>query len=428
MDGYLPAIKTALVLLLLASFGIDFNNMAHGGAIDLRNRVTGIRLLEHGIDPYFYKWDILQPPEYCDPYNNPAMKVSKTTATPALLMLHLFLAPLPYRLAEISWFLLQWILLLATVWLWLRFCETPRQRWLLIAFVTAFTYTASWRLHAERGQSYVLLLFLFAVWLMATRSANWGNHIVTGLVAGFVATLRPPFALLIPFLALHRRGQLAGAGIGALLGLGLPLPMSASCWSDYYSAMQTYSDYYRAHSEPSPPQREFPPRIEGVPTDILANYVSIPYADFSMHAFLRWLGALSFPAEPVELALVAPFGLWLWLSRGERAEKLLAGMAAWLFLADFFLPAYRNSYVDVLIINLAGLGLISSAKFPVELWPCLPALPVGWAVYLLAVPSTPAWIINLPAFLFTTGAIFFLFFSSISVKPARASAAIRERK
>src|SRR5580658_400762 len=132
MNGYLPAVgKTALVLFLLASFGLDFNNMGHGGAIDLRNRSTGIRLLEHGIDPYFYKWDISQPAEYCDPYNNPAMKVSKTTATPALLMLHLPLAPLPYRLAEIAWFLLQWILLLGTVWLWLRLCATPRRRWLL---------------------------------------------------------------------------------------------------------------------------------------------------------------------------------------------------------------------------------------------------------------------------------------------------------
>jgi len=429
MKGHLPTIGAiSLVLLLLASFGLDFNNMANGGAIDLRNRITGVRLLEHGIDPYFYKWDISQPEEYCDPYNNPLMKVSKTTATPALLMLHLPLAPLPYRLAEIAWLLLQWALLLGTAWLWFRLCETPRPRWLLAAFVTGFAYTASWRLHAERGQAYVLLLFLLAIWLTATRDAKWGNRFATGLLAGLLATLRPPFLLLIPFLALHRRGQLAGAAVGALLGAGLPLLMSPSSWSDYFSAIQAYSTYYRTGIEPNPPLHDFPPRIEGVPTDILANYVSIPYADFSMHALLRWLGAAPFPAEPVVLAMAVPFGLWLWLSRHERAEKLLPGVAAWLFLADFFLPAYRNNYADVLIINLVGLGLISGGKLPAALWPCFLALPAGWTIYLLAAPSTPAWVINLPTLLFTMGAILLLFLSTIGVKPGKVPATNRERK
>src|SRR5271168_3624316 len=99
--------RVVLGLLLLISFGIDFNNVAEGGAIDLRNRITGIRLLEHNVDPYHYKWQEPEPPDYCDPYNNPLLKVSKTTATPALLLLHLPLAALPYRLAQFLWFFLQ---------------------------------------------------------------------------------------------------------------------------------------------------------------------------------------------------------------------------------------------------------------------------------------------------------------------------------
>ena len=44
-------------------------------------------------------------------------------------------------------------------------------------FVTGFTYTAAWRLHAERGQAYVLLAFLFACWLTVTLDPNGDGSI-----------------------------------------------------------------------------------------------------------------------------------------------------------------------------------------------------------------------------------------------------------
>jgi hypothetical protein len=224
MKGMLPTMGwVAVGLALLVSFGVDFANTAQGGAIDLRNRITGVRLLEHGIDAYHYKWREGEPPEYGDVYNNPKLPVSKTTATPALLMLHLPLAALPYRPAQFLWLFLQWLLLLGTGWLWLHACATSRQRWLVVLFLVGFTFTAAWRLHAERGQAYVLLAFFFAWWLTATLNPKRGNGFVAGLIAGFLVALRPPFVLLAPFLALHRRGQLPGAVVGLLLGFGLPM-------------------------------------------------------------------------------------------------------------------------------------------------------------------------------------------------------------
>src|ERR1700722_13331800 len=119
MKGIASAIGWVILgLLLLVSFGLDVLNVTQGGAIDLRNRITGIRLLAHHIDPYHYKWQEPQPPEYCDPYSNPLLPVSKTPAPPTLLLLHLSLAVLPYRIAQFLWFLLQWSLLLGTAWLW----------------------------------------------------------------------------------------------------------------------------------------------------------------------------------------------------------------------------------------------------------------------------------------------------------------------
>ena len=333
--------------------------------------------------------------------------MSKTTATPALLMLHLPLAMLPYRLAQFLWFFAQWLLLLGTGWLWLRACTTSRQRLLVAVFVTGFTYTAAWRLHAERGQAYVLLAFLFAWWLAATLDPKRGNGFLAGLIAGFLVALRPPFVLLAPFLALYRRGQLAGAAVGVLLGFGLPLAINTASWSDYFSAMQTHSELYRNAIDPAPGPQSYPPTIEGIPTDILAKYVAIPYADFSVHALLRWLGFAPFPALPLLVVVAVPFVVWLGLARGQPMERLLPGLAAWFFLADFFLPAYRDSYNDVLILNVVCLGFIATNQFPWAAWPCILALPVGWAIYALA--PEQSGLINLPTALFAVGTALFLF-------------------
>jgi hypothetical protein len=408
MKGMLPILGWVMVGIALAvSFGVDFANTAQGGAIDLRNRITGLRLLEAGIDAYHYKWHVGEPEEYCDVYNNPKLPVSKTTATPALLMLHLPLAAMPYRVAQFCWFFAQWLLLLGIGGLWLRAGKTPWQRWCVALAVTGFTYTAAWRLHAERGQAYVLLAFLFAGWAAATLDPKRGNGFLAGCVAGFLVALRPPFVLLVPFLALHRRGQLAGVAVGLLLGIGLPLLIQPEGWSDYFAAMQTHSELYRNDFDPRPGPQIYPPTVEGIPTDTLGNYVAIPYADFSMHALLRWLGFAPFPALPLLIAVTVPFAFWLWLSRGQPAERLLPGLAAWFFLVDLFLPAYRDSYNDVFILNVAALGIVLAAKFPWAAWPGVAALPVGWAVYAFA--PDQVWLINLPAALLTLSAILFLF-------------------
>jgi hypothetical protein len=404
MKGMLPMMGWVLVgLALLVSFGVDFANTAQGGAIDLRNRITGLRLLEHGMDAYRYKWREGESPEFCDVYNNPNLPVSKTTATPALLMLHLPLAALPYRLAQFLWLFAQWLLLLGTGWLWLRACAIPWRRLAMGVFLAGFTYTAAWRLHAERGQAYVVPAFLFAWWLTATLDAKRGNGFTGGLIAGFLIALRPPFALLAPFLALHRRGQLAGMAAGVLLGFGLPLLMNAASWGDYFSAMQTHSEVYRNGVDVRPGEQRYPAVIEGTSTYVLGNYAVIPYADFSVFAFLRGLGFAPFPAWPLFFAVAIPFGFWLWLSRQQPAEQLLPGLAAWFFVGDLFLPAYRNSYNDVLILDVALAGLVVAKKFPWAAWPCAVALPLGWAVYGFA--PEEVWLINLPTALFTLGAV-----------------------
>jgi hypothetical protein len=174
--------------------------------------------------------------------------------------------------------------------------------------------------------------------------------------------------------------------------------------------MQVHSELYRNGIDPAPGPHRYPPTIEGIPTDVVAGYAAIPYADFSVCALLNalgleqsWLGDEAVPAWPALLALALLFALWFWWVREGTAEALLPGFAAWLFLADFFLPAYRDSYNDVLILNVVALGVIGGQEIPWSLWPCALALPAGWAVDVFA--PVQAWLIDVPTALFTAGAV-----------------------
>jgi hypothetical protein len=404
----------AVALVLLVSFGIDWVNTTRGGAIDLRNRVTGVRLLEAGIDPYHYKWQADGPEEYCDVYNNPKLPVSKTTATPALLMAQAPFAIFPYRVGQFLWLIAQWLLLLGTGWLWKRKCPRGWMRFWVVAAVAGFTYTAAWRLHAERGQAYVLLGFLLAGWLTLTLDPKRGNGLWAGCLAGLLAALRPPFLLLLPFMAFRRRGQLVGAVAGLALGLGLPLLVNSGGWNAYFSAMQTHSELYRNDIDPRPGPQSYPATIEGTPTDTVGNYVAIPYADFSIFALLRSLGFAPFPDFPLLIAVSVAYGCWLWLARKEPFERLVPALAAWCFIADLFLPAYRDSYNDVLILSVVFAGFVAAKSFPWTAWPSAVALPIGLAIYLFSPEQT--WLINLPTMLFTLTALGSIFSFAVRVR------------
>ena len=408
---------TLLGLAFLASFYLDFANTAQGGAIDLRNRITGVRLLENHMDAFHYKWHLGDPDVFCDLRNNPKLPVSRTTVTPTLLLVHAPEALLPARLGQFLWFLFQWTMLAGTGWIWLRACTAPWQRWLVALFVVGFTYTAAWRLHAERGQSYVVLTFFFAWWLRRTLDPKTSDGFFAGFLAGLVVALRPPFGLLLPFLALHRRGQLLGAGVALALGVGAPMLLHPATWTEYNTAMRTHAEEYIHGVYIKPGEREFPPTLEGVPTDIMGHYVdTIPFGQFSVHGLLLRLHVEPVPEAKVllgkillfgaMLAVAVPYVIWLWWSRQMPFAYLAVGMAAWYFLIDLFLPDYRGCYDDVFAINVVAAALITATKIPWAVWPCLAVLPAGWLVYAFEIDRP--WLINLPTAMYTLSSVLLL--------------------
>jgi hypothetical protein len=396
-----------LLFLLLISMWIDANAAGRGGAIDLRNRVTGARLMSDGTDPYTYKWTASDPALYCDLYNNPHLPVTKTTSSPAMLGFTLPWAALPYRSGQFMWLAAEWLLLIGTVRIWWRACGNNLQRGLIAVLFTIFTFTAAWRLHADRGQCYVLFAFLFALWALWTMRTGRGWAFAAGFAAGFLVMLRPPCAVLLPILAWRRRDQWLGMSSGLLAGLLLPMMFMGNIWGDYGSAMQEFSWLYRHDYNPPSGLRDYPSFVENIPVGLLGYYSPISYADSSIHRLLREIGVEPISGTLVFLAGAIPFGIWCWRARRLDTPRLLLGLAAWMYLLDFMLPSYRDSYNDVLALNFLFLGILIAPRYWLAIVPAALAMIASLAVYATS-PELTVYI-DTSSVLFALSAILWLF-------------------
>jgi hypothetical protein len=95
-------------------------------------------------------------------------------------------------------------------------------------------------------------------------------------------------------------------------------------------------------------------------------------------------------------ALGLLFAVWLWPARRAGDEAFLLGLAAWSFLLDLFLPAFRFPYTDVMILNTLalipaiaygrkaayGIALLSIV---LGIWMVTILPPVPWPLYLPSV-------------------------------------------
>jgi hypothetical protein len=386
----------ALAILAVWSFAADWAMVSQSGSIDYRNRVTGLRLLADGQDPYHYKWTMGNPVRFFDPFENAALPITKTTVTPATLLTGWPLALLPYPVAKFLWFLAQWALLAGLWWLWFRWPDhTERSRWWWTALVVGFTYTLAWRHHIDRGQAYILWALLLGGWMrlsMAKLPAKcaW----LPGLLAGLLVCLRPPLLMvLLPFVVLRRREQWLGTVIGLSLGLGIPFLAKPTVWKDYGRSMETWSEIYRAQTEPRPGARPMPPEVEGMPLQKLAAYKVVQHVDSSLYRLGRAFGFKTIPALAMLSALGALFAAWLWPARRAGDAVFLLGLAAWAYLLDLFLPAYRYPYSDVMILNTLALipAIVSARKAAygislaaIALGVCMVSFlpPAPWPLYL----------------------------------------------
>jgi hypothetical protein len=253
----------------------------------------------------------------------------------------------------------------------------------------------------------VLFAFLFALWALWTLRTGRGWAFAAGFAAGFLVMLRPPCAVLLPVLAWRRRDQWLGMSSGLLAGLLLPMMFMGTIWGDYASAMQEFSYLYRHDINPRSGPVDYPSFVENISVVLLGTYMPISYADSSIHRLLREIGVEPISGTLVFLAGAIPFGIWCWRARGYAMPRLLLGLASWMYLLDFMLPSYRDSYDDVLALNFLFLGILVAPRHWLAIVPAALALIAGLAVYATS-PELSVYI-DTPSILFALSAILWLF-------------------
>lgn len=397
------------ILITIHSFNIDKTIVNQGGSIDLRNRITGARLMRDGYDAFHYKWRSGDPDIYCDVYNHLSLKISKTTVSPTCMSLLLPIAGLNYAEVQLWWLLSQWVMLIGTAIVWWMILPKWWQKVTILGFLILYTYTFPWRLHIDRGQIYIHYIFFISLWIFLTRLQNKRASQVAGVIGALLVGLRPPFLLLLaPVIWLKDRNQILPAVIAGAIFFVMPMVPRASAWGDFASGMKDWSEYYRKF-EPIPRSvgQAYPDKLEGMDINQVARVVVRQYADSSLFRMLKYLKISNFPSWPITLLLLGLLGWWFWKFRDQELHFLLVGIAAWVFLIDWFLPAYRNPYNDVLGFGAVAFALLR--KNPLWFAISLLAFPIGYFFYRTLPGSGNRWCLFLPTICFLFPAIVALF-------------------
>ena len=354
-------LNTLLFLALITAvvgFIIDFENTLIYGGVDLRNRVVAARLLIDGIDPYYFKWHQGMSDLLLDPETHPSWPISRATIPPTVLMLHAIIANLPYIDQRIIWFALQWGLLLLNLAILANLANSQvKSKLILILGLFFFSGSYFWRFHVERGQFYIVYVFLLtcAYWLAQKQFKH--SYVLSGFLIGITVSLRlPVIVMLIPMLIYKQWKILSGAIVGILSGLLFSFTFAGiSTWKSYFSAMKVWEQVHSGLMEFDSSAKwndshtGYPKQIEGMSN--LSDALHLPVDDTSLQYLFTLLGIHLYPNMLTLMLCVALLGISFLLYRNRSLKNptaflFLAGMLM-VLISEHFLPATRNTYNNI---------------------------------------------------------------------------------
>jgi hypothetical protein len=367
------------------------------GGIDIRNRVVGARVLAAGFDPYTFHWQPGMPEEWFDPVHRGS--VPRVTVPPTVLVLYQPISRLPYRTLRLVHFGLEWAALLATVAVLAG--TIPGQRWRVGFVVVAAVFVAfgaSWRMHTERGQVYVLHALLLALgsrWGLRANLDSWK----AGVMFGLAAALRPSFApVAVAFLLLGKYRTTAGTFAAGAAVVALSLPWAGvSIWKSY-SAMGDLYYRYLSYTDEFPPDKEGPTEAEGFRFGGVIVDADSPSSSFARY-YWENRDRLGLPMLDLgKVSKAAVLGITVLMlaavtvGRGRRSPRVaLLFLTTLLVDMEYFLP-HRWPYVDVhWLVPLALAVPLFRSPRPVPqaaLLYVLLGLVLGNGLYLITHPYT----------------------------------------
>ena len=191
-------VQPLLLVLSVVACGINVANTIRDvdqyGGTDLRIRVVGARALTRGLNPYTLSQSADTDPLLRDPDH---VQLSRCTYPPTLLLFYSPFSELSYPVQRKLWALLEWSAFFASVWLLSSLIHDSAARvWFWIVAAGLFGGSAFWRLHVERGQYYVFVVFLLSLGYFLQRKLHHRGDMAAGILNGIAivlnARIRPP--------------------------------------------------------------------------------------------------------------------------------------------------------------------------------------------------------------------------------------------
>jgi hypothetical protein len=248
----------------------------------------------------------------------------------------------------------QWGLFLGAIAIFYRIASVNVQKkLLLIISLLFFAGSYFWRFHIERGQIYVLYLFLLAcAYGLAKSSSKFKyNQVFSGFLVGLTASLRPTVVLMfIPSFIYKQWKLLIGNIIGLFSGIFISFVFAgASLWNSYFTAVKGYADGNTILNEDKS-EIIYPEQIEGMTN--VSSYIDFPSRDTSFINFFQI--KLGLNVDPniflfllgIALLFVA-FFLYQNRSRKNTINVVfLSGILIYL-ISEYFIPTPRSTYNNI---------------------------------------------------------------------------------
>lgn len=356
--------------ILMACIGvyIDACNTLKYGGIDLRNRVVGARLLVGGHDPYYFKWNEEYSDRYLDLIDRPEFAVNRVTVPPTVLMMYSFFSNWDYKQLRIFWFIVQWMSLLLCMYLLASRCQT-KEKALLVWISGLFLIACSdfWRFHVERGQVYILYSLLLAISYYLLGIKHKYSDFLSGVITGFAIGFRLPIALMaIPVIYFRKFSMLAGMAVGCASSICITLIyFGIKPWISYFTAMYEHGLihlYILLGGKLNPLTN-----IQLVENMDISNFYPFLEVDTSLQGVFGYSDIALSSSSLLIIFSILLTCLIIYLviheKRIEQSDELIFLLGTSIILvAEFFIPAFRFTYNNVIWIVPIALIIISFEK------------------------------------------------------------------
>lgn len=353
------------IFFAVVGFIKDIENTSLFGGMDLRNRVVGSRLIKAGYDPYFFKWNDSFSDFFLDSRDHPNIPVSRVTVPPTVLQLHSFFSDLPYKIQRYAWTFIQWILLILSIYFFTKSEKNlikTKLIWITSLFFMAGSYV--FRLHVERGQIYILFVFLFSTAYYIYQDKNKFSSILSGIIIGYTTALRPPMCFIgVPFLIYKKWRFIVGQIIGFIIGILTSfIFVNFKIWKSYFTAMDIHEKVHLGILKMS---TEGYPYINIEDTRDLWMGAQLPISDSSIQGMFYNFFNIRIPSNSLIIGLIICLIVFIVILlrlkiKSANMEVLFFYGSLMVLISEFFIPAARFSYNNVIWLIPLSLIIINS--------------------------------------------------------------------